>query len=343
MELATISEISREFNISTRTLRYYEQIGLIQSVKKEDYAYRTYDESNIKKLRQILILRKLRISLKHIDLILRSEHSEKIIETFKQNLEEVDEEITALSTIRDIINTFILRLNENTGQKIKLSLLDDSTLLEAVDALTIAKSVLKEEKLTDALNRANEKLGKITDEDVKIVYLPATSAASALGFGDEAEHEADIMMGKFIESTDLFNIYPGLKFYGFNNPEFKPNGEFIRHRYEVWVTIPESLEVLPPLIKKSFSGGLYVSYTSKPVNFGEWASFGEWLIDNDDFEYDRLRSYRPDTAEEHKVRCSGWGCFEEHFNSYNVYKLENKKHILSHMEFLIPVKEKKKN
>ncbi len=34
MKLTTISEISRKMNISTRTLRYYEQIGLIESVKK---------------------------------------------------------------------------------------------------------------------------------------------------------------------------------------------------------------------------------------------------------------------------------------------------------------------
>ena len=45
MKLTTISEISREMNISTRTLRYYEQIGLIESVKRDDYAYRTYDEA----------------------------------------------------------------------------------------------------------------------------------------------------------------------------------------------------------------------------------------------------------------------------------------------------------
>ena len=38
MELTTISEILKSMNISTRTLRYYEQIGLIDSVKKDDYA-----------------------------------------------------------------------------------------------------------------------------------------------------------------------------------------------------------------------------------------------------------------------------------------------------------------
>jgi len=38
MELQTISQVSKSFGISTRTLRYYEQLGLIKSIKKEDYA-----------------------------------------------------------------------------------------------------------------------------------------------------------------------------------------------------------------------------------------------------------------------------------------------------------------
>lgn len=41
MEIQTISQVSKSFNISTRTLRYYEQIGLIKSEKINDYAYRT--------------------------------------------------------------------------------------------------------------------------------------------------------------------------------------------------------------------------------------------------------------------------------------------------------------
>ncbi len=43
MELQTISQVSKDFSISTRTLRYYEQIGLITAVRKEDFAYRVYD------------------------------------------------------------------------------------------------------------------------------------------------------------------------------------------------------------------------------------------------------------------------------------------------------------
>ena len=109
------------------------------------------------------MLRKLRIPLKQIALILKSA---VIIETFRQNLAEVDDELTALSTIREIINSFISRLQQSIHQDIKLNLLDDPTLLEAVDALTVQRTPLKEEKTTADLEQASKKLNKLTDRDV---------------------------------------------------------------------------------------------------------------------------------------------------------------------------------
>jgi DNA-binding transcriptional MerR regulator/uncharacterized glyoxalase superfamily protein PhnB len=138
VSLTTISEISNELCISTRTLRYYEQIGLIHSSKKDDYAYRAYDEDTVTRLRQILVLRKLRIPLKQIDVILQSENTAEMIDLFEQNLAEVDDEISTLSTIREIISSFVTRLNKSIHQDIKLNLLDDTDLLEAADALTVA-------------------------------------------------------------------------------------------------------------------------------------------------------------------------------------------------------------
>ena len=89
MELQSISEVSRQLNVSTRTLRYYEQIGLIQPVKKDDFAYRTYDENTILRLKQIIILRKLRIPLKQITEILQSGNVAYAIEAFQQNINEI--------------------------------------------------------------------------------------------------------------------------------------------------------------------------------------------------------------------------------------------------------------
>ncbi|MDF2612139.1 MAG: MerR family transcriptional regulator [Lachnospiraceae bacterium] len=37
MELQTISQVSKDYGISARMLRYYEQVGLIESLRKDDY------------------------------------------------------------------------------------------------------------------------------------------------------------------------------------------------------------------------------------------------------------------------------------------------------------------
>ena len=65
-ELIKIRDVSVKYDISARTLRYYEDMGLIASRRSDDYAYRLYDETAVKRLEQILILRKLKISIKDI-------------------------------------------------------------------------------------------------------------------------------------------------------------------------------------------------------------------------------------------------------------------------------------
>ena len=60
-ELVKIQEVSSKYDITARTLRYYEDMQLITSTRSEDYAYRLYDEAAIKRLEQILVLRKLNI------------------------------------------------------------------------------------------------------------------------------------------------------------------------------------------------------------------------------------------------------------------------------------------
>lgn len=66
MSIQTVTVVSRTLNISTRMLRYYEKIALISPVRKGDYAYRCYEEFTVRRVQQILVLRKLRIPLKQI-------------------------------------------------------------------------------------------------------------------------------------------------------------------------------------------------------------------------------------------------------------------------------------
>ena len=58
------------YGVSARMLRHYEKQGLMRSDRREGYAYRVYGPEDILRLRQILTLRKLRLSLKEIGEIL---------------------------------------------------------------------------------------------------------------------------------------------------------------------------------------------------------------------------------------------------------------------------------
>ena len=103
MDLLTATHVSQCYGVSTRMLRYYEQIGLLKSSRMDDYAYRVYDEAAIRRLQQIIILRKLQIPVKQIRDILNNQDAVAAIEIFKQNISELDEEITALSVVRSIL------------------------------------------------------------------------------------------------------------------------------------------------------------------------------------------------------------------------------------------------
>ena len=77
MDLHTINQVSKTYGISTRMLRYYEEIGLITSLRKDGYAYRVYDDAALLRLQQIIVLRKLRVPMKHIRVILANSQTAK--------------------------------------------------------------------------------------------------------------------------------------------------------------------------------------------------------------------------------------------------------------------------
>lgn len=66
----TIKEISDLAGVTTRTLRYYDEIGLLSPAKIGENGYRYYDKNSLMKLQQILFFRELDVPLNDIQLIL---------------------------------------------------------------------------------------------------------------------------------------------------------------------------------------------------------------------------------------------------------------------------------
>ena len=329
MALQTASQVSQNYGVSTRMLRYYEQMGLIESNRKDDYAYRVYDENALRRLQQIIILRKLQIPVKKISVILKNPDAATATEIFKANISELQAEINSLSTIKSVLEIFVAKIEELATVRLDLNLLTDESVIKLAESLSLIQKNVKEIKTMDELDQASEQLSKLNDDDIRIIYLPPMTVAASHYIGEGSESGAMNPIYEFVQKSGLYKIKPDARYFGFNNSPDPAKDQINKsaHGYEFWVTIPDDMEVPAPLAKKKFSGGLYACHTSKPINFDEWRFLNEWSDNSDDFEHD-VREPR-----------GMGGRLEEHFSQY-VYGLENpKKAGLSHIDFLLPVRE----
>lgn len=327
MKMMTVSEVSRTFDVSTRMLRYYEKVGLISSCRKEDYAYRIYNENAVRRLQLIIVMRKLRIPLKQIAVILNDDDCSMALEILYQNIAELDEEMNALGTIRSILQTFAEKLHNRIRLKTHHDLLDDKELINLSNALRLSKHKLKEECSMNDLNTANESLGK--NINVRMVLLPPCTVASYHYIGENPEGTVGGVMDKFIRESKLYEIKPDARMFGFNNPN--PSKHREHYGYENWVTIPDNMEVLDPLVKKNFKGGLYAAYTIDFPNFHEWELLTNWVMANDTYcaNYSELGDEIMD------------GCLEEYLNwVYSSHMGWPENGIDGKVDLLLPIKSK---
>ena len=68
----TINKLAQLAGVSTRTLRYYDKLGLLRPVRINSSGYRIYGPSEVDRLQQIMLYRELDLSLDDIDKILKS-------------------------------------------------------------------------------------------------------------------------------------------------------------------------------------------------------------------------------------------------------------------------------
>jgi DNA-binding transcriptional MerR regulator len=259
-----------------------------------------YDERSIIRLRQILILRKLRIPLKQIGWIFESADMKTALDVFTQNLSEIDDEITALTTMRIILQRFIDELRQKSHGSLDAVLLGDKAMLNAINSLSLTKISFKEEKSMDELNKASESLSTL--KNVRIVHLPPCTVAASHYVGENPEEHAGDQLCEFLKSSRLYEIKPDARVFGFNHPNPSPDKPY---GYELWVTIPEDMDVPAPLTKKQFAGGLYAAHMIVMGNWHEWEWLAKWVTDGNP-------KYEPNYLSDHGEFMGG--CLEEHLN-----------------------------
>ncbi len=332
MDQMTVTEVSRSLGLSTRMLRYYEELGLVRSRRREGYSYRVYDPEAVARLRQLLLLRKLRIPLRQVKRILDDPSAQAAIQVFQDKLKELEGELDALGSIRDILQELLAALKGRYWLPAGKVLLDDAQLagLTGLAGLAVEPSLLsqqikqKERKTMEDLNRAEQEQGKLTN--VRIVHLPAATVAAAHYIGPDPEDHAGRMIADFARKNKLWETGSSVRQYGFNHPNPPPEGG--EYGYEFWVTIPDDMDVPAPLEKKHFPGGTYAAHCIQMGNFHEWQWLFGWAYESTEYEING--SGTPEDM---------YGCLEEHLNYYD-HVQETPEGACTQLDLLIPVKKR---
>ena len=115
-----IGEISRLVELSQRTIRYYEEIGLLHSVRRIENGKRVYTDNDVRRLKFIRRLKVLGLSLAEmveLEKIYRKQRNNreilpKLLEILDERAAQIDERVAQLVTLKNEIREYQQRLRD---------------------------------------------------------------------------------------------------------------------------------------------------------------------------------------------------------------------------------------
>lgn len=100
-----IGQLAKQLNTTTKTLRFYEDIGLFTSIARSDAGYRLYDTKSINQARLVLQLRRLGLTLKELNELLNTKDTrsfrQRVTSLMDEKLRDTDENLAVLQGRRD--------------------------------------------------------------------------------------------------------------------------------------------------------------------------------------------------------------------------------------------------
>lgn len=167
----TVQKLAQLAGVSARTLRYYDEIGILKPARINSSGYRIYGDDQVDRLQQILFYRELGVNLEDIKQIITSpsfdavkalnEHHEQLLQKRKQlDLLIVNVEKTIASTERGILMS-----DQEKFNGFKQKLIDDNEKV-------FGKEV-RDKYGDEAVDRSNQKIKGMSQEQ----YEKATRLA----------------------------------------------------------------------------------------------------------------------------------------------------------------------
>jgi DNA-binding transcriptional MerR regulator len=174
----TVQKLGQLAGISTRTLRYYDEIGILKPARMSSSGYRIYGQAEVDRLQQILFFRELGLSLETIKEIVTDpsfngaealkEHREKLLDKRKQ----LDLLIANVEKTIALTEGRITMSDKEKFEGFKKKMIDDNEKKYGKE--------IREKYGDDAVNKSNEKVKNMTQEQHEEVTRLANEVTETL-------------------------------------------------------------------------------------------------------------------------------------------------------------------
>ncbi len=119
-EIVSIGELAKSLDLTTRTLRYWEEVGIIESVQRADGAVRGYTPYYVRRIRFIMKLKELGLTIREMqDLYVaygEAKQTEnmipRLIQILDDHINKVDEKMAKLASLRKEVVDYRQRMVE---------------------------------------------------------------------------------------------------------------------------------------------------------------------------------------------------------------------------------------
>ena len=113
-----IGEASERLGISISNIRFYEKKGLIDPVRDKESKYRDYTEADLDEIKQIIVLRKMGMSIESITDIQNGDIS--VEQALTKQLETLDEEEAKIYASKSLCQKAISDGNKSMEEMVSL-------------------------------------------------------------------------------------------------------------------------------------------------------------------------------------------------------------------------------
>lgn len=119
-----IGELAQKAHVTPRTIRYYENLGLLKPSEREGTGFRYYTDAEFARLQKIDCLKALGLTLEEIASVIdlyfddptELKAKQKVLAILQAHLQETDDKMTALAQFRSELTVNITKIQQCIAQ-----------------------------------------------------------------------------------------------------------------------------------------------------------------------------------------------------------------------------------